>query len=321
MLVLSGEDITGHFQTADFVPVVADAYRAFSRGEAELSPKFHWEFSVGRSAAFASTVPAWEMMATKAGSIRPGNRTRGLPSGIFQVLLHRSDTGEPLAMLDGKAITTLRTGAAAAVGASALARPNSVSVALIGPGVVGKAALEAIASVFPLQRACIAGIDADEGPRFCVAEQTGFAFPLEAMDAEQAVREADIVITVTPSTEPVVRDPWVRKGTHISAMGSDWTGKQELETPLLLRSRFVTDSRAQCLDIGEANVPHQAGVFGLERIDAEIGEVLTGAAPGRRSEDEVTVFDSSGIAVQDLAAARLVYTKAMAVGFGTWIDL
>ncbi len=321
VLVLSSQDIQRSVRVADLVPVVQDAYRAFSRGEAELSPKFHWEFSVGRSAAFASVVPSWGMMATKVGSVRPSNVPAGLPSGIFQVVLHDARTGQPLAILDGKSITTLRTGAAAAAGAQTLARADSRTVALIGPGVVGRASLEALSSLFDLERAYIIGIDAEESSRFAAAAQPGFPFTLVPAAAEEGVRGADIIITVTPSTQPVVLDEWVRDGTHISAIGSDWKGKRELETATLLRSGLIADSRVQCLEIGEGNVPRAAGELDELDIRAEIGEVLTGTATGRQDAGEVTVFDSSGIAIQDLAAARLVYEAAVAAGTGIWVEL
>ncbi len=320
-LVLSSRDIGEHFRTPDFIDVVTEAYRALARGDAQLSPKYHWTFTAGRSAAFASTVPAWGMMAVKVATVRPSNPQIGLPAGISQVLLQRSDSGEPLALLDGKSITMLRTAAAAAVGAIALARPESKAIALIGPGVVGKASLDAIASAFPIRVAYVAGVDLSESARFVEGHRAEYPFELIGVGPEDAARQADIIVTVTPSTSPIVRSDWVRDGTHISAMGADWAGKQELETALVLRSRFVTDSRLQCLEIGEGNVPHSEGRFASDDIHAELGEILVGAATARKSPTEVTVFDSSGIAIQDLAAARLVYTKAVEAGIGVLVDL
>jgi len=321
ILVLSGSDIESHVSTADLIPAVAQAYRALARSEAELSPKFHWEFVAGRSAAFASVLPAWGVMAIKVASVRPANPQHGLPTGISQVLLHRADTGEPLALLDGKTITIMRTGAAAAAGALALARPESSVVALFGPGVVGKACLDAIASSFPIERAYVVGIDKEEAARFVAVHQSAYRIPLIPSGGEEAVRHADIVLTVTPSTTPVVRDAWVRDGTHISAMGADWRGKQELESAILRRSLFVTDNRTQCLEIGEANVPHAAGQFEADGIHAEIGEVLSGRKGGREVATQVTVFDSSGIAVQDLAAAYHIYQLAVEGGYGVHVEL
>jgi alanine dehydrogenase len=321
ILVVSGPDIESHISAAALIPAVAQGYRALGRTEAELSPKFHWEFVAGRSAAFASVLPAWGAMATKVASVRPANPQHGLPTGISQVLLHRAETGELLALLDGKAVTIMRTGAAAAVGAIALARPRSSVVALFGPGVVGKACLDAIASAFPIAHAYIVGVDQEEAARFVALHQSAYPFPIVPSAGDEAVRRADIVLTVTPSTTPIVRDAWVRDGTHISAMGADWRGKQELETAILRRSLFVTDNRTQCLEIGEANVPHSAGQFETNGIHAEIGEILTGTKGGRRDATQVTVFDSSGIAVQDLAAAYHIYQLAVEGGYGVHVEL
>jgi alanine dehydrogenase len=321
ILVLSGSDIESHVSTAALIPAVTEAYRALGHGNAELSPKFHWEFVAGRSAAFASVVPAWNAMATKVASVRPANPRQDLPTGISQVLLHRADTGEPLAILDGKAVTVMRTGAAAAVGALALARPESSVVALFGPGVVGKACLDAIATAFQVAHAYVIGVDEQEAARFVAGHQAGYQFPLKPSTGEEAVRRADIVVTVTPSTTPIVLDAWVRDGTHISAMGADWRGKQELESAILRRSLFVTDNRTQCLEIGEANVPHAAGQFATENIHAEIGEILAGTQDGREAATQITVFDSSGIAIQDLAAAYHISRLAIEGGYGVTVDL
>lgn len=318
--VLSGSDIVRHMATVDLIPVLEDAYSALACSQAELSPKFHWEFSSGRSAAFASAIPGLDTMATKIASVRPANATHDLPTGFSQVLLHRASSGEPLALLDGKAITVMRTGAAAALGARALARPESSVVALFGLGVVGKACLDAIAYSFPVARSYVVGIDEAEADRFIAAHQSAYSFHLVASAAEEAVRNADIVLTVTPSTVPIVQDAWVREGTHISAMGADWRGKQELEGAILRRSLYVSDNRRQCLEIGEANVPHASGQFDASDIHAEIGEVLSGAKSGRQSTTQVTVFDSSGIAIQDLAAAYYIYQQAVETGFGVSMD-
>ena len=321
VLVVPQSEITNHVRAVDLIPAVREAYRLLARDEAELSPKYHWEFRVGRSAAFASHVAAYGMTAIKIATVRPSNVRYQLPTGISQIVLHKAETGEPLAIMDGKAVTVLRTAAAAAVGAIELARPKSRVLALFGPGAVGKACLEAVASSFPIERVHVVGIDSGEATRFVSAQSDTRDYTLVASEGEEAVRNADIVVTVTPATLPIVRSEWVLEGTHISAMGSDWSGKQELETKLLLRAVLVTDNRTQCLAIGEGNVPHEAGMLGEADIHAEIGEVLEGLRTGRTSEMQVTVFDSSGIALQDLAAARYIYQLAVERRVGTFVTL
>jgi alanine dehydrogenase len=306
----------------DGLRVLAAAYQALSGGTAEMSPKYHWEFTAGRSAAFASYLAGLDAMAIKIAMIRPGNPGRGLASEYAQILVHDPATGVPVALIDGTSVTAFRTGAAAALGARALARPESSVAGIVGTGVVAASSVKALASCFKLERVLVAGRPGSPSAARMIDSLRGeFAFDIVPATHEAAVREADIVVTATPVTEPIVADAWVRPGTHISAVGADWQGKQELELATMKRARFITDNRTQALTIGAANVPHAQGLFSEPDIAGELGEVLLDRIPGRESGDQVTVFDSSGVAVQDCVIAKLIYDQAVSEGTGQTVEI
>jgi len=322
LIIVSGAEIRSAFPEAEAVDIVGGAFIGMASGSVEQSPKFHWELSAGQAAAFASHHLDKPTMSIKINTVRPRDDTRGIPSDISQVLVHDAATGVPVALLDGTAVTSMRTGAAAALGARTLARPSSRVATLIGPGAAGVACIRALLAIWPLNRVHIAGSTWQR--RQTVAKELA---ALTAADiditasAEEAVRLSDIVFTATASSSPVVRDEWIRPGTHISAMGSDWTGKQELETATLARAYLVADNAGQSITIGELNVPAAAGILGPEALNGEIGDVLTGRIPGRTDEAQVTIFDSSGVGPQDDAVATWILDSAVRLGVGTQVEL
>src|SRR5260370_20357986 len=322
VLVIDGPTVNDCATRADFLLAAEDAFRAMGTKAAEMSPKHHWEFSVGKNAAFSSHLPELGVMGIKLGTIRPRNtERRGLPPGLAQIVLSDADSGAPLALLDGTVITTMRTAAAAALGAKLLARPDSSVVSVFGTGVVALMSLHAVADLFPVNAAHVVGSSIERSSAFVQAHAAQFAFPLCASPPEAAARQADLIVTATTASTPVIEDAWLRPGTHISAMGSDWRGKQEVDTTTLLRSALVTDSRRQGPESGEGNVPHSAGCLQESDLAPELGQVLIGAAPGRSDERQITVFDSSGIAPQDCAAAKHVYDRARSLGAGITVTL
>jgi alanine dehydrogenase len=225
--------------------------------------------------------------------------------------------GEALALMDGTRITALRTAAAAAVATQCLARVDARSVGVIGCGVQARHALAAILHTRPVGP--IALYDRRDGQ----AEQLRCA--LGRTDAVVASAEeaaaCDILLTCTPGLGPVLRDAWVGPGTHVNAIGADAPGKQEVDAGIVLRTRVIVDDREQAIHSGEINVPIEPRVFDPQEIAATLGEVLVGAHPGRQSDDQVTLFDSTGLAIQDVAVARCAYDRAVERGVGTRVDL
>lgn len=320
VLVLSGEEIRAQFPIGECIKVVEETYRAQTRGETEVSPKHYWTLAGKRAGAWAGYVRGMDALAVKVVCVRPENPGRGMPRTLFQVILHRPETGEPLAILDGTSITHLRTGAAAAVGAKVLARPESRSVGLVGAGMIARNSLLALCQCFPISRAYVSAINPESRDRLVRELRPALALELVPTSIEEAVRRADILVTATPATQPLVKKEWAPEGLHISAMGADTAGKQEVESAVTTAAHVVCDSREQCRNIGEINVPVRQGLLDPEQV-AEIGQVMLSQKAGRTSASQITLYDSTGLGSQDAATAKWIYDTALQRGLGTWVDL
>jgi alanine dehydrogenase len=273
----------------------------------------------GEWEAMPSYIEEPEAAACKWVSIREQNRERfDLPT-VFSILVYtHPETGFPLAICDGSYHTVMRTGAAAAVSAKWLARKDSRILAIVGGGHMAEGTLETCAEVFPWQEVRVWSRSQETLDHF-VAEQQPKHEQLEikpSLDLEQVVRGADVVVTVTPARGAIVEDEWIGAGTHIAAVGADKGGDQELDARILQRARIFVDDIRQCRTDGEINVPLAEGLISEADIAGEIGEVIAGKKEGRTSESEVTVFDSTGIALQDSATVPLEYERALAAGVG-----
>jgi ornithine cyclodeaminase/alanine dehydrogenase len=234
----------------------------------------------------------------------------GMPNIQGVVLLCDGEHGYPLAVMDSKAITVMRTGAATAVAASHLARADSQVATICGCGLQGAIQLEALLRCFPLRKVFAHARNAESMERF--AAECGRRFGVEvttAPDLEAALSETDICVTCTPSREPIVRREWIRPGTFIAAVGADSPDKQELDSGLLPGSKVVADVLGQCVEVGEIHHALSAGLMSSREVHAELGQVVAGLRPGRTNDEEVTIFDSTGTAFQDVAAAVMVYRK------------
>jgi alanine dehydrogenase len=224
----------------------------------------------------------------------------------------------PLAALDSIEITILRTGAATAVAAKRLARPDSRTVTVAGCGEQGRVQLAAILGVLPIERVFV--FDADPGRAHRFAEERGLeiSIPVEAApDLAAAVATSDVCVTCTPSRQPLVWDADVRAGIFLAAVGADSAEKQELDPRILARAKVVVDSLEQCAGIGDLHHAIAAGLLTKADVHAELADLVEGRRPGREGAEEVTVFDSTGTALEDVAAAAAVYEKALAAGVGT----
>lgn len=249
------------------------------------------------------------------------NRPLGLPTIQGLVLLCDAENGRLLAAMDTIAITALRTGAATAVAARYLARDDARVVALCGCGTQGRAQLRALSRVRRLERALVH--DTDEKAARGLAEELGaeLALDIEVVpEFEAAVRAADVCVTCTPARAPVLCADWVRPGTFLAGVGADAEEKHELPPELLRKSRVVTDVTSQCAVMGDLHHALANGTLKLNQVHAELGEIVAGLKPGRTGPDEITVFDSTGMAIQDVAAAALVYRAAMEAGGSARFD-
>lgn len=260
----------------------------------------------------------------KAICITPGNPAAGLDTHQGIVLLSSSATGEPLAVLNASAVTEIRTAAVSAVATSLLANADADVLAIIGTGVQARAHLQAIGAARTLAEVRVAGSTPEKAAKFTaemagsLGEGTRF---VAAASVRDAVEGAGIVCTVTNSAEPVLRREWLSPGVHINAVGACLPHMRELDTATVADAALFADSRESVIaEAGDYLLAAAEGAVGPDDIQAEIGDLLASGEPGRTGERQITVFESLGLAIEDLAAAGVAYQAATDRGAGTWID-
>lgn len=256
------------------------------------------------------------------GNFANNSQRFALPTIQGTVMLADASNGTPLAVMDSASITTLRTGAATAVAAKFLARNDATTATVVGCGAQGEVQLAAIAAVLPLQRALLLDTDHSRAEEAAARAMTRLGVRAEvAKDLRAALRESDVCVTCTPARRAYVMAGDIAPGTFIAAVGADNRGKQEIDPTLIASATLVVDVLEQCAEIGELQHALAAGLMTRERVHAELAEVVAGRRPGRSRRDEITIFDSSGTALQDVAAAIAVYEKARAIGRGIELKL
>ena len=319
LLVLSERDVEQLLDMESCIEVVAEVLESLARGELFLPLRF-----VGRppeAPNFLGLMPAYRGGSSPAWSLKeivvaPENPRRGLDAHQGGVLLHDGETGELVAVLNASPITAIRTAAASGVATRTLARPDSKRVAILGAGVQARAHVEAMRAVLddPEIRVWSRSLEAAER----LGSEVG---AIVEPSADAALFGADVVCTVTSAREPVLERRWLARGAHINAVGACLPTIRELDTETVAHSSFFTDRRESALaEAGDYVIAASEGVIGPKHIKAELGEVLAGMHPGREHEDELTVFESLGIAVEDLAAAELVVRRAREQGAGSEVD-
>lgn len=259
----------------------------------------------------------------KAVGVFAGNPAIGLDSHQGAVLLFSGTTGEPMAVMSGSAITAIRTAAVSGVATALLAREDAAELAIVGAGVQARTHLDAMSHVRKIRRARVASLTFEHTKRFAAESSPHVDFPVEAVaTVEEAVRGADIVVTVTSSAQPVLRREWIADGAHLNVVGSSFPGAREVDTATMAASRLFVDWRESTLhEAGDYLIAVAEGAIGPDHIRAELGEILTGQAKGRTSPREITLFKSLGIATEDLASAEYLYRVANERGVGVWAEL
>ena len=320
-LILGRNEMIGLLKPHEYNDCVEQAYRMHGEGRYYMDPKGHIVLDrfPGEWEAMPSYIEEPHAAACKWVSIREKNRENyNLPT-VFSILIYtHPETGFPLAIVDGSYHTVMRTGSAAAVSIKWMARKDSKKLAIIGAGHMAEGAIQTCNEIFKWSEVRVWSRGKETLDRFVKEMQPKFDhFEIKpSTDLEQAVRGADVVVTLTPARGPIVKAGWVSPGTHIAAVGADKKGDQELESKLLKGARIFVDDIRQCRTDGEINVPLSEGVITEADIAGEIGEVIIGKKDGRTSDDEITIFDSTGIALQDSATVPLEYERAMAAGVG-----
>ena len=326
-VVLTRTDVEALLDMDACIRAVESAFRAHAEG-ATLPPGVIGTHVAGggfhvKTAGLMTSDGARRWFATKTNANFPGNPAqRGLPTIQGVISLHDATDGSLLALLDSMQITTLRTAAATAVAARHLARADARVVTMIGCGVQGRSQLHALTRVRDVERVCAWDVDRAAAERYAREMSHALALDVAAVsDFRDAVARSDVVVTCTPSRVPFLFAANVPAGCFVAGVGADSDDKHELAPDLLARGVVVTDVLEQCERIGDLHHALAAGVMRRDQVHAELADVVSGRRPGRRSPDEVTVFDSTGTALEDVAAAVAVYERATAERRGVRLRL
>jgi len=296
-----------------------DAFRAYGEGRVNMPPKSYLTLARGDFRAMYGEIflPKGHICGLKWVNVHPGNPELGLLTVMAKVLLNDPDTGLEFADLDGTHETNFRTGASGGLAAKYLARPEASRLGLIGAGAQARTQVAALVKVRPIGEVVVFNRHLEHAQAFAEKITAIHGVPARAVaTASEAVMDMDIVVTTTPSASPVVLRDWVSPGTHINAIGADAAGKQELDPTILRVAKVVIDDWAQASHSGEINVPLSKGEITPEMIYGSLGEIVAGKKPGRENPEEITVFDSTGLIIQDLALGYAIYLKARKLGLG-----
>jgi alanine dehydrogenase len=291
---------TGYPSYGEVNRAVEAAFAEHGRGNVQMPPKVYVTFESGDFRTMPAYLPALNLAGVKIVNVHPNNPEKGLLTVMALLVLIDVETGYPKAIINATELTAMRTGAAGAVAARHLAPRRSAILGVIGAGRQAETQILATAEEVAIEEILIWSRSAKSAQ--ALAEEFS-GYNARCVSLERAC-DCDVLITTTPSREPLVRSGWVHEGTHINAIGADAPGKQELDPDLLLRAEVFVDDIDQAIHSGEINVPIRDGRYSPEMIAGTLGEVVIGKV-GRRSPDAITIFDSTGLAIQDLAVAAL----------------
>lgn len=310
-LIIDGRKIKKLIPMSQVLKVVEGAFRAHGRNSVQMPCKIyiHLDKYGGDFRAMPAYIEGMKTCGVKWVNVHPANRKHGLPSVMALIILNDVRTGFPLAVMDGTHITNLRTGAAGAIAAKYLANKNSSKVGLLGCGTQAFFQLAALREIFVLKEVSLYDNNPKHVALFARLIRSFGIKIIRSFTIADCVAGKDIVVTTTPSRKPIVRPEWVSSGTHITAIGADAKGKEELSPALLKRSRIFVDDINQSVHSGEINVPISKNMIKRSDICATLGEVIAGKKTGRCSKDDITIFDSTGLAIQDIAVAGHIYNK------------
>jgi ornithine cyclodeaminase/alanine dehydrogenase-like protein (mu-crystallin family) len=319
-LWLDEENVRAVLSPAELIDAMESALGAFSDGA--VAQPVRTAIEIGDRSFFA-LMPAFDrqrpVLGAKLVTVVPANAARGLPTHLAAISLFDAESGELLAVMDGRYITEVRTAAASAVSVRQLARPESRVLGILGSGVQARSHLESLSSIHPFAEVRAWSPNPERLAAFA-RESGGHVIPTAS--AAGAVRGADIVVVATNSITPAIDAAWVSPGAHVIAIGACRPAQQELDPALVARARLVVDSRAAALqESGDILRPIQEGRFTAGHIHAELGEIVLGRKPGRASADEIRLFKSLGIAIEDVTAAALAYRRARERGLGLEVAL
>jgi len=327
-LLLTEKDIKQLLSMDEVMQVVESAFKAKGLGHAQMPAKIYLFYNKykGDLRAMPSYLEELDISAVKIVNSHPENPTKyGLPTVMATIILVNPKNGTPIAIMGGTWATDMRTGAAGGIAAKYLAKKDSKVVGLVGAGAQARTQLMGLLSFYKKLEEVRVWSRTEKTRDAYVAEMKplygNVAKIVSVESVKDAVEGADIAVTTTPSNKPIVSNDWVETGMHFNCIGADAPGKQELDPAILKRAKIIVDDWEQASHSGEINVPLTKGIITKRNVWGEIGEVVAGLKPGRTSPKEITVFTSTGLAVQDAVTAELAYKKALAKEIGKFIEI
>ncbi len=324
ILVLSQSQIKKIIPLSEIKRVIERVERAFAsygRKKVQMPAKnyLYFEKYHGDLRIMPSFAPELDMAGTKIVNVHPQNPKKGLPTVIAAIVLNEAKTGLPVALLDGTYITGMRTGAAGGVATKYLARKNAKTLGVVGAGVQSLFQIAAICQVRKIEEILVFDINQAK-TKWLSKQLKSLKIKIKKASLAETARQ-DILVTVTPSEKPIIKKEWIKPGTHINAIGADAKDKEELDPMILKKGKIFIDDWAQASHSGEINVPLSKGIIREKDVYASLGEIVSGQKIGRTNDKEITIFDSTGLAIQDLFTAHLVYQIAKKKNIGQKINL
>jgi ornithine cyclodeaminase len=325
VLIINQSEVVQLLPMDECMNVMAEALKTLARGDAilPLRPVMWLPERVGALGMMPGYLGDIERMGLKIVSVFPGNHGTEYDSHIGAVLLYETRHGQLLAIIDASEITAIRTAAVSGVATRLLAREDAGDLAILGSGVQARSHLKAMRIARNIRRVRVWSRNPDHAQQFADHESQTHGIPIEPMfTVPEAVDGADIICTTTSAPEPVLHGDWIAAGAHVNAVGSSVPFTRELDTVAVVKSRLFVDRRESTVnEAGDFLFPKKEGAIGDDHILGEIGEILLGEVNGRQSADEVTLFKSLGLAVEDIASAQHIYAKAVEKGMGTAVEL
>ena len=326
ILVLNNEQIRELLPMRDCIELMADALAALTRGE--VFQPLRTIIRPPEARGLLGLMPAYRTgehgaFGMKAICVFSGNPAIGKDAHQGAVMLFSRETGELMALMNASEITATRTAAVSAVATRLLAREDAHQLAIIGAGVQARTHLSALDAVRSIKHARVACRNIEHAQELVRKVQPRFSFPIEAVGSnEEAVRGADLIVTATSSQEPVVNKDWIAPGAHVNAIGTHSPSSREIDGATMAAARIFVDRRESALnESGDYLLAAKEGLINADSILGEIGELLIGTKSGRNSVNEITLFKSLGLAIEDVACAEYLYEKARSQNFGTWVNL
>ena len=326
VLIINQSEVAELLPMSECVAVMAQALATLARGEAivPLRPVLWLPERVGALGMMPGYVGGdMQAMGVKVVSVFPGNHGTEYDSHQGTVLLFETKHGRLLAMMDASQITAIRTAATSGVATRLLARQGASDLAILGSGVQAKSHLAAMTAVRDIQRVRVWSRNNDHAKQFAQSQSQKHGIAVEISGSvPEAVAGADIICTTTAAPEPILHGDWLEPGVHINAVGSSVAFTRELDTAAVVKSRLYIDRRESTVnEAGDFLFPRKEGAIDESHIVGEIGEILIGTVAGRGNDNEITLFKSLGLAVEDVASAYHIYKKATVMGQGTWVEL